>query len=116
MLAVTTVIKYPKWLSRLLPYLALVYVQILFAFNVERLFVVGFPVVILLAAVALTDLKERFLLPSWYLVCLPTPFVTSILIDPKSIEPSLPLQGTLLLGVVTLAVATTILDRRHQVS
>jgi len=63
-----------RWMLRVLPFLIVVYTQPLFAINVDRLLVLGFPAVIPWAMMGWKYLRKRFRLKPWMMIgysCLP---------------------------------------------
>ncbi len=94
------------------PFLLLVYAQILFASNVERLAAAGFPVFILMAMNGLESVQKHFALPEWLLVLLPLPFVALILIDIDRKQAPLAVQGGLFCGLVVTLIGWHLLARK----
>ena len=77
---------------RVLPFLVLVYVQLLFAYNTERLLVLAAPVVIPLAVWGLGELVEIRPSASWVAVGLPATFFAMQLVGMHEWEPLWPIQ------------------------
>ena len=85
---------------RFLPFLLLVYSQLIFAGNTERLLVLGFPAVILFALKGIDTVSERLSLSSLHFFVLPLIYFAVYLMDPDNIR--MPFESTIL--VVYLAV------------
>ena len=85
---------------RVLPFLVLVYVQLLFAYNTERLLVLAAPVVIPLTVWGLGELVEIRPSASWVAVGLPATFFAMQLVGMHQWEPLWPIQ----LGVIVVFV------------
>jgi hypothetical protein len=85
---------------RVLPFLVLDYVQLLFAYNTERLLVLAAPVVIPLAVWGLAELVEWRPDAEWVAVALPGAFFAMQVIAVHQWEPIWPIQ----LGVIAIFV------------
>lgn len=96
-----------RLLSRAAPFLLLVLSQELFALNTERLLVLAFPVVILLALEGARRLEERGSRP-WIFPALAGSSLALCLLHPTDISPSALLQ----LGVVLVFISVVLVGTR----
>lgn len=104
-LAVIGAMRKPLLALRLSPFLALVYAQILFALNIERLLVVGFPAMIWLALEGVRHLGDRIgVAAAWFL---PLPLLLFVLQfeHPATIPVRFEAETAVFLGWLAVVVA-----------
>jgi hypothetical protein len=92
-------------LVRFLPFLALVYAQILFAMNIQRLLVLAFPAVIPLALDGLRTLARHWRLPVAALLPVPLASFSATLFAMRGFSPDLGAEAVLLAIAITLVYA-----------
>ncbi len=102
-----------EYLLRVLPFLVLIYAQILLAYNAERLIVAGFPAVLLLSNMGLDGVSRHRQLPGWCIAVAPLVFVVANMLNPKTIEAPLITQ-IWLAALVTLLLYFISMARRHK--
>lgn len=71
LLPMITLVLYPKMVLRLLPFMALIGSQLLFALNIYRLTTYGFPAMIVLSLMALGWMATKWRLNPWYFLAAP---------------------------------------------
>jgi len=104
-LAAIGAVRRPLLTLRVTPFLVLVYAQILFAVNIERLLVFGFPVMILLAIEGgKAVVSERGTLGVWLLALFAAVAASLNLRDPASIPLGFELQALLFIAFLAFAL------------
>ena len=91
-----------KLLLKFIPFLLLIYSQLLFAVNTERLLVMGFPVMIIFALYGIDEIAKISGIKTTYLIMMPLIMLSLNLIDTSS--PSASLENQLLVFVLYLAI------------
>jgi len=91
-------------LRRYWPFVVGVLAQLLFALNTQRLVVLGFPVVVLMALEGLSRIRQRFGLSTFAVIASCVVFVATDLVDPARAEPGAVLQVLALLLVTLICL------------
>jgi hypothetical protein len=82
-------------LVRFLPFLFLVYTQLIFAGNTQRLLVIAFPAVILFALTGISAISDRLRIRPTYFLALPLIYYGVLLIDPENVR--MPFESTVII-------------------
>ncbi|MFN0095126.1 MAG: hypothetical protein ACKVVT_10185 [Dehalococcoidia bacterium] len=104
----------PLLALRLAPFLVLVYAQLLFALNIERLLVAGFPAVVWLAAEGARAVATAFRVPVAAFIPIPAALILLRLRDPANLFTGFEIETFVLIGGLAVpALWATLANRRE---
>ncbi len=100
-----------RWLLRFLPFVILICAQALFATNVERLLVAGFPVLILMALTGAGAITRKLRAGDWVFVALFAVLITLSLSRTWIVVIPFLYEAAILLGFMALLVSWRLMRR-----